>query len=128
MNRKLTLKIVLVFVGLLFLALAYPMALFMRQEPALSMMLSLYVTLGVFLLLAVRNPPAHRSLILFTAWSSFAHAAIMGYQAIRGMVGRSELVGVAVLVAIGLILLILVPPREDAEHLPTQVLPAARQS
>ncbi|MGN6191951.1 MAG: DUF6632 domain-containing protein [Rhodanobacteraceae bacterium] len=128
MNRKLTLKIVLVFVGLLFLALAYPMALFMRQEPALSMMLSLYVTLGVFLLLAVRNPPAHRSLILFTAWSSFAHAAIMGYQAILGMVGRSELVGVAVLVAIGLILLILVPPRKDAEHLPTQVLPAARQS
>ena len=128
MNRKLTLKIVLVFVGLLFLALAYPMALFMRQEPALSMMLSLYVTLGVFLLLAVRNPPAHRSLILFAAWSSFAHAAIMGYQAIRGMVGRSELVGVAVLVAIGLILLILVPPRKDAEHLPTQVLPAARQS
>ena len=128
MNRKLTLKIVLVFVGLLFLALAYPMALFMRQEPALSMMLSLYVTLGVFLLLAVRNPPAHRSLILFAAWSSFAHAAIMGYQAIRGMIGRSELVGVAVLVAIGLILLILVPPRKDAEHLPTQVLPAARQS
>ena len=114
MNRKLTLKVVLVLVGLLFFALAYPMALFMRQEPALSMMLSLYVTLGVFLLLAVRNPPAHRSLILFTVWSSFAHAAVMGCQAILGMVGRGELVGVAVLVAIGLALLILVPPRKDA--------------
>ncbi len=91
MNRKLTLKVVLVLVGLLFLALAYPMVLFMRQEPALPMMLSLYVTLGVFLLLAIRNPPAHRSLILFTAWSSFAHAAVMGYQAILGMVGRGEL-------------------------------------
>ncbi|MBU6478273.1 MAG: hypothetical protein KGQ32_10125 [Xanthomonadaceae bacterium] len=128
MNRKLTLTVVLVLVGLLFLALAYPMVLFLRQEPALSMMLSLYVTLGAFLLLAVRNPPAHRSLILFTVWSSFAHAAVMGYQAILGMVGRGELIGVAVLVAIGLILLILVPPRKDAERLPTQALPAARQS
>jgi hypothetical protein len=36
-----------------------------QQEPALSMMLSLYVTLGVFLLLAL-NPSAHRSLIAFT--------------------------------------------------------------
>lgn len=119
MNRKSALKVVLVVVGLLFLALAYPLVLFMRQEAAVSMMLSLYVTLGVFLLLAVRNPPAHRSLILFTAWSSFAHAAVMGYQAILGMVGRGELAGAAVLVAIGLILLILVPPKKDAERLPT---------
>ncbi|TAN02369.1 MAG: hypothetical protein EPN40_01315 [Rhodanobacteraceae bacterium] len=118
MNRKSALKVVLVVVGLLFLALAYPLVLFMRQEAAVSMMLSLYVTLGVFLLLTVRNPPAHRSLILFTAWSSFAHAAVMGYQAILGMVDRGELVGVAVLAAIGLILLILLPPGKDAERLP----------
>jgi hypothetical protein len=39
------------------------------------MMLSLYVTLGVFLLIAVRNPSANRSRIAFTAWSSFAHGA-----------------------------------------------------
>jgi hypothetical protein len=56
MNRELALKIVLVLAGLLFLASGYPMAIFMRQEPALSMMFSLYVTLGVFLLLAIRNP------------------------------------------------------------------------
>src|SRR2546430_3113097 len=37
------------------------------RAPALAMMLSLYVTLGVFLLLASRNPSAHSSLILFTA-------------------------------------------------------------
>jgi len=40
---------------------------FLRQEPALAMMLSLYVTLGIFLLLAVRNPSANGSLISFTA-------------------------------------------------------------
>ena len=54
--------------------------IFVRQAPDLSMMFSLYVTLGIFLLLAVRNPSESRSLIAFTAWSSFAHAAVMGLQ------------------------------------------------
>jgi hypothetical protein len=109
MKRKLALKIVLGLFGLIFLALAYPLILFMRQDPATSMMFSLYVTLGVFLLLAIRNPPANRSLIAFTAWSSFAHAAIMGTQAMRNMVSRDELVGVAVLVVIGITLIALAP-------------------
>ena len=43
----------------------------------MAMMLSLYFTLGIFLLLAARDPSANRSLIAFTAWSSFAHAAVM---------------------------------------------------
>jgi hypothetical protein len=77
MNRELALKIVVV-VGLLFIALGYPMVVFIRQEPALSMQFSLYVTLGVFLLLAIRDPSASRSVIAFTAWSSSAHAALMG--------------------------------------------------
>ena len=111
MTREKALRIVLIFVGLLFVALIYPLALFMRQEPALAMMLSLYVTLGIFLLLAARNPSAHRSLIAFTAWSSFAHAAIMGTQALRNMIARGELIGVAVLVVIGVALLVLAPPK-----------------
>jgi hypothetical protein len=52
--------------------------MFVKQAPALAMMLSVYVTLGIFLLLAARNPSANRSLIAFTAWSSFARAALMG--------------------------------------------------
>src|ERR1700694_2596439 len=91
MNREMALKIVLALVGLLFLALLYPLAVFARQEPALSMMLSLYVTLGVFLLLAIRNPLASRSVIAFTAWSSFAHAAVMGTQALRNMDRESRI-------------------------------------
>ncbi|MGH9431239.1 MAG: DUF6632 domain-containing protein [Terriglobia bacterium] len=114
MNRELALKIVLALVGLLFLALVYPMVMFMRQEPALSMMLSLYVTLGVFLLLAIRNPSASRSLIAFTAWSSFAHAAVMGTQAWRNMIARGELIGVAVLVVIGAALIALAPAKQPA--------------
>jgi hypothetical protein len=65
MRRERALKVVLVLVGLLFTALVYPLLMFVRQEPALAMMLSLYVTLGLFLLLAARNPSAHRSLIAF---------------------------------------------------------------
>ena len=112
MNRELALKLVLGMVGLLFLATGYPLAIFMRQDPALSMMFSLYVILGVFLLLAIRNPSANRTLIAFTAWSSFAHAALMVTQAMRNMVSRGELIGVAVLVVIGAALIALAPARQ----------------
>ena len=115
MNRQLALKIVLALVGILFLASGYPLVIFVRQEPALSMMFSLYVTLGVFLLLAIRNPSGSRSVIAFTAWSSFAHAAVMGTQAWRHMVERGELIGVAILVVIGAALIALAPAKQPAE-------------
>ncbi len=75
------------------------------------MMFSLYVTLGIFLLLAVRNPWENRNLIAFTAWSSFAHAGVMGTQAFRNMISRGELAGVVVLAIIGVALLALAPAR-----------------
>src|ERR1700729_1465830 len=109
MNREMALKVVLAVVGLLFLALAYPLVLFARQDPAVSMMFSLYVTLGVFLLLAIRSPLANRSLIAFTAWSSFAHAAVMGTQTMRNMVSSGEMVGVVALIVIGFALIALAP-------------------
>ncbi len=114
MNREVALKIVLGVVGFLFLASAYPLIVFARQDPALSMMFSLYVTLGVFLILAIRNPWANRSLIAFTAWSSFAHAVVMGTQAMRNMVAQGELVGVVGLVVIGVALIALAPPKRPA--------------
>jgi hypothetical protein len=109
------LKIVLAVVGLLFLATAYPLLAFLRREPALSMMLSLYVTLGVFLLLAIRDPWANRTLIAFTAWSSLAHAAVMGAQALLHVVDRGELIGVAILIVIALLLLALAPRKPIKE-------------
>src|SRR5262249_4820829 len=60
MKRERALKVVLVLVGLLFCAAVYPLMLMAKQDPALAMMMSLYVTLGIFLLLASRNPSAHR--------------------------------------------------------------------
>ena len=115
MNRERALKVVMVVVGLIFSTLVYPLTMFMRQEPALAMMLSVYVTLGVFLLLAARNPSANRSLIGFTAWSSFAHAALMAVQAFLNLIARGELVGVAVLVVIGVALIVLAPARHSGE-------------
>jgi hypothetical protein len=47
----------------------------------LMMILGIYATLGVFLLLASRDPDAHKSIIWFTVWSSVVHGAIMAWQA-----------------------------------------------
>ena len=116
MNRERALKVGLVLVGLVFSALVYPLVIFVRQEPALSMMLSVYVTLGIFLLFAARNPSASRSLIAFTAWSSFAHAAVMGFQAFRDMISRQELIGVVILIVIGVGLLALTPAKSSVEQ------------
>lgn len=115
MNRELGLKIALGVVGVIFVAMVYPLVAFTRQEPALAMMLSVSVTLGVFLLLAIRNPGASRSLIAFTAWSSLAHAAVMGFQAWRGMVARNEMIGVVALVVIAAALLALAPTKQAAQ-------------
>jgi hypothetical protein len=108
-NREWALKVVLGVIGLLFVATVYPLIAFLRQEPALAMMMRLYVTLGIFLLFAIRNPLANRSLILFTAWSSFVHATVMVVQVFRNMIGRGELIGVAVLGVIGVVLITLAP-------------------
>ena len=118
--RQRALQVVLVVVGLLFLALIYPLTMLFARAPALAMMLSLYVTLGVFLLLASRNPSAHCSLISFTAWSSFAHALVMGTQAFRKIVERQELIGVAALVIIGVVLIALAPGRKSEERVLTK--------
>jgi hypothetical protein len=116
MKRERVLKVVLVLVGLLFTAMVYPLVLFVKQDPALAMMMSLYVTLGIFLIMAARSPPENRSLIAFTAWSSFAHAAVMSFQAFRNLIARGELIGSAVLVIIGVALIALAPAKQSVER------------
>ena len=116
MKRERALKVVLIVVGLLFSAGVYPLIMMVKQDPALAMMMSLYATLGVFLLMAARNPSEHRSLIAFTAWSSFAHAALMTVQAFLNLIQRGELWGVAALVIIGVALIVLAPAKPSAER------------
>jgi hypothetical protein len=116
MWRERALKIMLVLVGLLFTAMIYPLVLFVKQEPALAMQFSVYVTLGIFLLFASRNPSANRSLIAFTAWSSFVHAMLMAGQAFANLIARGELIGSAVLVVIGVALIALAPAKRPVER------------
>src|SRR5713226_4285314 len=111
MIRERALKVVLVVVGLLFVATAYPLVA-MRLDEALQMMLSVYVTLGIFLLLAARKPAAYRSVISFAAWSSFAHAVVMGVQAWYDVDQRVHfLIGDLALVIIGIALVALTPAK-----------------
>jgi len=78
-------------------------------------MLSLYVALGIFLLIAARSPSANRSLIAFTAWSCFAHAAVMAVTAFSKGGYRGDLWGVAVLGIIGALLIVLAPRKQLGE-------------
>jgi hypothetical protein len=59
----------------------------------LLMIVGLYATLGVFLLMASRDPDANKSLIWFTVWSSVVHAAIMAWQAFGDPAERGHLLG-----------------------------------
>jgi hypothetical protein len=82
------------------------------------MMLSLYTVLGIFLLIAVRNPSAHLRLIAFAARSSFAHAvamSILGLEIPNQRIGF--LVGSAALVVIGVALMALAPAKQPVERL-----------
>jgi hypothetical protein len=71
MHRERALKVMLGVVGVLFTAGIYPLAMRLlhpqKCEYSDVMLLSLYVTLGIFLLVAVRSPSAYRSLIAFAA-------------------------------------------------------------
>ncbi len=116
MNRERALKAVLVLFGVIFVAGIYPMVLFAQKEPALAMMMSVYATLGIFLLLAARNPGEHRSLIAFTAWSSFAHGALMAVQVWQKMIPRFELMGVGVMAVIWLALIALAPATQSKDR------------
>ncbi len=72
------------------------------------MFYTILATLGVFLVLAARNPSAHRSLIAYTVWSSFAHAAVMAVMAIQLPTKRGELLaGVAMAALPALLLFVL---------------------
>jgi hypothetical protein len=113
MIRERALKVVLVIVGLLFLAGIYPLTQMNQPEFAPEQMLgSVYATLGLFLLLASRSPSANRSLIAFTAWSSVVHAAVMAMQAFRNMIPHEDLLrAVLPLAIVGVALIVLAPAK-----------------
>jgi hypothetical protein len=117
MRRERALKIVRVLVGLLFLAGVSPLWR-LQLDPSEQMLGGVYAALGVFLLLALRNLSANRSLIAFTAWSSLVHA-IMAVQAFRNVIPRADLLhAVLPLAIVGLALIALAPARRSGERTP----------
>jgi hypothetical protein len=124
MTRERALKVVLVMVGLFFTAAAYP-AIMGLHNPVNSdtgdtMQMAIYATLGIFLLIAARKPSAHRSLIAFAAWSSFAHAVIMGTLGFEIPELRTGfLIASAILVVIGVALIALPPQRQPVRQVST---------
>ncbi|HEV2521629.1 MAG TPA: DUF6632 domain-containing protein [Candidatus Acidoferrales bacterium] len=114
------LRIVLILVGLIFIVGVYPLMMALwpsgwrwqpNQPEYEQMILGVYATLGVFLLIASRNPLQHRSLIWFTVWSSLVHAGIMAVQAMMSPTERGHLLGDIPALAIVAIALAILTPR-----------------
>ena len=96
------LKIALLLIGITFTFVILPLTMFWPsgwswhgdgRSYYLEMILSIYASLGVFLMLASRNPLEHRSLIWFTVWSSVAHGAVMLWQSFDGHHNMGHLLG-----------------------------------
>lgn len=84
-----------------------------RQPEYEQMILGTYAVLGVFLILAAKDPLAHRSLISFTIWSSVVHGGIMLVQALRDPVERPNLMGdIPALFLVAIVLFVLLPKRK----------------
>lgn len=100
MDASRLLRIALMAIGLIFIFGIYPLSIVWPSGWAwghghshyLMMIIGVYATLGVFLLLASRDPQAHSSIIWFTVWSSVVHAAIMAVQSFTDPMERGHLV------------------------------------
>jgi hypothetical protein len=76
------------------------------------MIMGVYATLGVFLILAAKDPVANASLIWFTVCSSIVHGGIMLVQAINDETDRDNLIGdVPALFFVAFILWFLMPKK-----------------
>jgi hypothetical protein len=125
MARADLLKYALIVFGIIF-CLIYPLAIFWPsgwawhagapyESDYFMMIVGVYATLGVFLILASRNPAANRSLINFTIVSSVVHAAIMAWQSLQMPEHMGHLYGdVPGLVAVAVVLYLLKPAETAA--------------
>jgi hypothetical protein len=123
-NRTKYLSIALLLVGLIFIFGIYPLTIVWPSgwswhtghSDYLQMILGVYVTLGVFLLIASRKPLAHLSLIWFTVWSSAVHGGIMAVQSLTNTEHMGHLWGdVLALFLVAGVLAVLTPRSTAAD-------------
>ena len=125
MKRERALQVVLVLVGLFYCFWGYLLFDDLSHSRWLSghsdvmpMFLSLNTALGICLLVAVKHPAQHRSLIVYGAWSSLAHAGtmtIMSAQAVaHGMHRKDSPQDIMIFGVIGVTLLALLPAKQPS--------------
>src|SRR3954454_18255530 len=119
------LKLPLIVFGVVF-CLIYPLSMFWPsgwawhagapyESQYFMMIVGVYATLGIFLILASRDPAANRSLILFTIASSVVHAAIMALQSFQMPQHMGHLYGdVPALLLVAVVLFVMLPPAGSA--------------
>ena len=118
-NRDRATKVVLVVLGLLTAVtnLNAMVTSFLALRPTggttAPMFYTILAALGVFLVLAARNPSAYRSLIAYAVWSSVAHGAVMALMAIQLPTKRGDLLVGAALAGLGAALLFVFAPRKE---------------
>ena len=113
-------QIYVALVGLTIMAALFPLAGALLDGPRSDislgdqMILGIYFPVGIFLLLASRQPAVHRSLILAIGWSGVSHTAVMVIQSLHAHSLRRDVAGLLVFGLVGLGLILLAPPREPA--------------
>lgn len=119
------LRIALIVIGLMCIFALYPLGIVWPSgwtwghghSHYLMMIIGLYATLGVFLIIASRDPEAHKSIIWFTVWSSVVHAAIMAVQSLTDEAERGHLIAdVPVLAIIAIVLAALMPRKKRVNN------------
>ena len=124
-DRLKYLRLALLLVGLFSIFGVYPLTLVWPsgwcwspgRSEYLYMILGIYATLGVFLVIASRDPLSHRSLIWFAVWSSIVHGGIMAVQSVLYPQNVGHLWGdVPALLVVAGALAILMPRKGDAQR------------
>jgi hypothetical protein len=117
-NSLRNLRLALILVGVIFLFGIYPLMIIWPSgwtwhtghSDYPMMIVGVYATLGVFLLIASRDPLANLSLIWFTIWSSIVHAGIMLVQSFEASENHGHLLGdVPALLFVAVLLSVLTP-------------------
>jgi hypothetical protein len=122
-KRERLTQIVLVIVGLVNLAIIYPLYEDLRNSRWLleqknevePMFLSFFIPVGVFLIIAARRPSEHRSMIALAAWWNISHSTVMAIQTIEAWIHgvHRNFTDVVVVLVIGGILLALLPAKPE---------------
>ena len=58
-----------------------------------QMIVSIYVTIGLFCALSLKDPLRHATFLWFIVWSSVAHGAVMLFHALHNPVHQGHLLG-----------------------------------